>query len=651
MARAATDPGELASFRSSGQWSKRKILIDEPTVLYRATATGAIDQEDWTLGFVHVGGTLGLCLEDMTLLVGSDTDLDDIGILRLRKAPVAGTFYVGADPSVVVTVGDHLTVLDDFEVFAKHSWGELLDVDVALGDKFTDPQPYPIMGDCAIIDVDDTIGFDATDAWVPGGAAVTYAWTFTGASATTGLTTATPTATYDTAGRYRAKLTATSGGKSYIGYRYIFVLGGAIAPDDSAVIEEPACDEEGAWTCQAMLYDRPAICKRRRAIIYCDDYYAGAAESIGPWSGRENIVLIGRIMEESIVRQPGEDWVEFTVGNELALFKSLACQPAGLTDEDFPTDKGVTLPDWSLISGLTVTKGLHYLALHRSTMARCLDLRVEDWEWACPYLTANSETLAGQLQDFADHAALKVRGDRYGRVYVERDTQIYPVDDRTADIPVVMTITDADWREELSVIRRQTGMVAEAKAEGYVYSAAGKTLTRTGGRSPGDQPARYGEGESIDEVYFGALSDALEIAGLMAGAQNREIERIMFQMGGNVRLIDTAPRQFVNMVVDGTTYRCIPRSVGLREDVGGHMYTELELEPEGGEWPAVKIDYPEEGEPPIVNPPEPPTPPPPPEEPPEPPEIGDADAVVVIPDDIETTGNLDEASPTWESEV
>lgn len=82
------------------------------------------------------------------------------------------------------------------------------------------------------------------------------------------------------------------------------------------------------------------------------------------------------------------------------------------------------------------------------------------------------------------------------------------------------------------------------------------------------------------------------------------------------------------------------------------MHTELELEPEGSEWPSVVITYPGEGEPPVEPPTEPPTPPEPPGEPPEPPdELSSADAVVCIATDVQTTADLNVASPTWTSEL
>ena len=82
------------------------------------------------------------------------------------------------------------------------------------------------------------------------------------------------------------------------------------------------------------------------------------------------------------------------------------------------------------------------------------------------------------------------------------------------------------------------------------------------------------------------------------------------------------------------------------------MFTQLELEPEGEEWPAVQIDYPGDGEPPIPPPPTPPPSPPPGPPPPDPPpEPSGVDAVVATTSDVRTTNDLDQASPTWTTEI
>lgn len=643
---------DIDSIRTPGNWADWLILIDDPPVVYTARAgTPPLLQTDWTIAFTDGSGTLGDCLADMTLLIGSSAGAMDKGVARLRKAPVAGIFYIGADPSLQVETGDYLTVIDDFELFAKHSFGALLDVEQVYSDQFDDFTPLPwFNGRVAVIKAGETIIFDASRSWAPGAVVDTFAWDFTGATSYDGEDTATPEATYETSGRFRVALTVTADAKSYTGYGYVYVLGELLSAETDVLIDDPESDSVAGAVCKVEMLDRPTIRDGARAVVFSRDWYEGAEQSFGPVAGRENILIDGRILGETILRNPRSDTVEFEIGGPIQVLAQTACLSVGVVDTSLPTDDGATLPAWSKMSGLTVRKMLAHLAVNLSTIARTTDFWVEDWEgWSCPKLSGEGEDLYQLIRSIAERAALNVTADRCGRMFVERDAQLYPLDDRTADIPVVMTLTDADWEDELNIVRRQIGEVSLAEAEGEIF--AGGILTKVGGRSPGNQPSRYGRSESLDELYVPSQAAVLELAGLLAGAMNAEIAAITLRMVHNNRLMDVAPRQFVNVTVDGETLRCIPRNVtSRREDGTGRRYTELELEPEGGQWPAVAIEYPGEEDPPVEPPTEPPSDPPmPPDEPPTPPEIGDADAVVVTSDDVRITGDLDEASPTWTS--
>ena len=646
---------DIDTIRTPGNWSDVFILIDNPTVLYRAHASGAVNPLDWTIAFTEDGSwTEANCLADMTLLIGTDEGGCDLGIARLRRDLISGTFYIGADPSLVVAAGNHLTVVDDFEPFAKHPVGVLLDVDVAYGNQFTlfDPIPW-FNGRCALIKAGGTALFDATRSWIPGAGAITYAWTFTGATSSTGTTTATPTATYNTSGRFRVKLVVTSGGKSFAGYGYVFVIGSNLAAEADFLCDGIEVDYMAGGSCTVEMLDRPTIRDGARVIIFAQDWYAGVEQSFGPVDGRENILVEGRIIGETIKRAPGVETVEFEIGGPIAILEEIAATPAGLVDSALPVDEGQTpLTAWATMGGLTAAKGLHYLAHLRSTISRGMDISVEDWGWAIHKLASEGDALFSQLTAYAGRAALEVRADRLGRIFVERDGQLYPLGDRTVDIPVAFTLADGDWQDQLSITRRQRGDISTAKAEGVIYSAG--ITTPVGGRSPGEQPAQHGQPASLNDLAVASQADALELAGLLAGSQNGEIEAIGANLVHNNRLADVAPRMFVNAVADGVTLRCFPRNLRFRKEEGtGWWHSEIDLEPEGGQWPAVAIEYPGEEEPPVEPPEEPPTEPP---DPPgggiDPPDLTSAaDAVVTVATDVRTTDDLNVASPTWSSEL
>jgi len=646
---------DIATIRTPGNWSDVYILIDAPTVIYRAHATGAVNQTTWTIGFTEDGTwTEANCLADMTLLIGTAEGGCDLGIARLRRNLVSGTFYIGADPRLVVAAGNHLTVVDDFEPFSKHPVGVLLDVDRAYAGEFASFDPIPHFGGrCKVIKEAGTAYFNAARSWVPGAGAITYAWLFPGATSYAGEDTATPTAHYHTSGRYRVALTVTSGGKSFTGYGYIFVRGANLPDEPDFLCDGIEVDYMAGGSCTVEMLDRPTIRDGARVIIFADDWYSGVNQSFGPVLGSENILLEGRILGETIKRQPGVDTVEFEIGGPIAILEEIAAAPAGLCDSNLPVDKGQTpLTAWATMSSLSVYKGLHYLAHLRSTISRCLDFFVEDWDWRIHKLTSEADTLFPQLAAFAARAALEVRADQFGCIYVERDGQLFPLIYRTPLISVVFTLADGDWQDQLSITRRQRGDISTAKAEGVIYASG--IVTPVGGRAPGDQPAQHGQPASLSDLGVTLQYDVLELAGLLAGSQNGEIEAISANLIYNNRLATVTPRSFVDVVVDGDTLRCFPRNIRFRKEEGtGWWHSEIDLEPEGTQWPAVAITYPGEDEPPVEPPTEPPTLPPEPPgggvEPPE--EPSPADAVVSTIDDVRTSADFDEVNPAWTSEL
>lgn len=649
----AIDAGELTKLRSDNQWARWHVIIDKPDVIYTARTTGPLEKTTaWTLGFDTGSGTLTNCLAGMTVLIGSSAGGWDRGIGRLRKNATGGdtVFYLGADPSIFCYDNDYITILNDFAPWSRHPIGANIDVDVAYSDQFSDFIPVPVFGErIAVIQAGDTIGFNAAASWVPGSTISGYAWTFTGATASADTTTATPTATYDNSGRFRVALTVTAANsKTATGYGWVYVLGDNLAPDAGVSIDDVEGETEIGWACRVVAYDRPTIKDRARVIVYSEDSFSGTAESLGPVTGRENIVMVGWIVGETIIREPGHDYVEFTVGGPGVFCGNIATMPAGLTDSALPTDDGVTLEAWAKMSGLTIARGLHYLLNYRTTLPVCIDVEVEDFDWPAHKLTADNETLWGQLETFANHGILTCTPDRYAHLYIQRDAALYPIVDRTADIPVVMTVTDGDWSDEVTANRRHSSEISMTEAEGTIYIQG--YVFPLGGRSPGNVAGSFGVIENITEVNWPNSGTALEIAGMMAGRYSAEYESIGVVHPANNHFVDVAPRQYINVTIDSDTLRCIPRRVTLARDDAGQVAVELDLEPEGGQWSAVSIEYPGEGSPPVEPPEEPPVAPPPTTDPPEdPPEVSAADAIVVTADDVRVTADLDESSPTWTS--
>src|SRR5688572_27942828 len=119
MARAATSP-ELELFRTPGQWSRLRAAIFQPTVIYTALINQTFPSLDQILEITYDtgSGTLANVLSGMTLLIGSTAGAHDIGIVRLRDKD-STKFYIGETSDVSFANNQHLTVINDFGLWAR----------------------------------------------------------------------------------------------------------------------------------------------------------------------------------------------------------------------------------------------------------------------------------------------------------------------------------------------------------------------------------------------------------------------------------------------------------------------------------------------------------------------------------------------------
>jgi hypothetical protein len=127
----------------------------------------------------------------------------------------------------------YLTVVDEFGLWAKHpsligTTLEMMDYLTSYDTQHSDFAPVPVLGPDAVLWLSGatvSITPSAASSWVPGSTIASYEWQAVGASATSGLTTATPTITYDAAGVYRLRCTVTAAnGEDWEGFRKVFVF-------------------------------------------------------------------------------------------------------------------------------------------------------------------------------------------------------------------------------------------------------------------------------------------------------------------------------------------------------------------------------------------------------------------------------------------
>ncbi len=606
MARAIT-VGELASLRADEQWSRLYLAIHNPATVYSARINQVFTNYDAITELVYDGGsgTLADVLPGMTLYVGSAAGGYDKGMARIRKAPGASTFYIGETSDIVFADNDYLTVVDDFDLWARHPAADtngalLMDNDLVYTDQHTNCDPVPVLGpDAALWLADGTAAFapDAGESWVVGSTITGYAWEAPGALSISDEDTATPTITYDAAGTFRVGCTATAAnGKSMTGYRSVFVFDADHPP--VTVFDLERCEgnfDSGGWSFDVRMRaeaDLSTVRDRAKVVLFARDFYDQAEEEIGPLAGYENVICSGRILGETIEWDADDGSVTFRVAGPQAWLNAIPSFPVGLKDTDG------TPTTWQFFNTLTVDKAVWHLLHWQSTATMVMDIypsgdarRAEALEGPIGSLWQQLEAIAAE-SIFASPLC-----DRYGRLFVEVDPQYTPVDER-GSIPVVMTLLETDWQDKVDIERISTRPVGMVDLSGMTYD--GTSSTPLLARAPGRVFKRLGSISTRDRVLLTDQAQANAIAGLILGQANNPFPRLSFDLAMNNRMIDIAPAQYcaVDIAAEDTlrgfvcaNKRLIPRVVAIEHNAdSGALLTSIDFEGENEQLPAVTIE-------------------------------------------------------------
>lgn len=664
---------ELTKLRADGQFSRIYLSIPvmatvcSGTVSTKPTSNNSVVEVAWTIS----SGDKADVLAGMTCLVGTSANSSDKGVVRIRKTPTDTALYIGECSEIDWAAGDHITVINDFSIWRKDlliSDAEVIymDYDIVYSDQHKYPDPIVIMGSDIVVwltgaAVTVNLG-PSTDSYIVDGSTIaSVLWEAPGASATTGLNTNTPTATYNAAGVYRVSCSVTStAGKTNTGYRYVHVYSNTSLPLTEFKIETIRGDfNNGGWSADISVYADTALLRdRSRVVIFARDFYQGVEGSIGQQAGRENVILQGWIVGKSISYDPKYNRMKFSVVGPAGWIRFITGFPSGLEDTNFSDNGGGDPTKWVTMNDLTVAKALWHFMHWRSTIDICTDvfLPVDDTR-QMGLTEAGATNLWDQITILSTQVNLRFPVcDRYGRLYIVKQVNYVAVANRPTTFTTVMTLTRVDY-SAMSLTKRVIPDTHYAEVSGVYYLNG--VATSVGAKSPGDNPRYMGNGELvIGNVIMDTQENAIILAGLALGAGASDPEGGTISLNANNRMFDIIPSLVKTTTAEkdttlGIVYTdiyLIPISVMHMISANGFISTELEVDGVGIQMTAIPMTFPGEGDEPVEPPSVPPSPPPTPGGGGTPPSTG-ANAVVLTNSDIESTTNLTAASPTWDSEI
>lgn len=609
MAHVLTDD-EKTTQRTPGQWSRTFLAVPAYHTIYTALLNGIPSDNDMVaeISFDNGSGTLGNVLADMTLYVGTSPGAFDLGMCRIRKAPISGTFYIGEVSDIVWADNAYLTVVDDYSIWQKSlrivSEVPFMDWDVAYSNQHASFDPVPAMGTHRVkklvgASVDVTLGPAAdTPAWVIGSSISSRSWSVSGASLDNAAAV-NPVATFTAPGTYLAYCTFTAAnGKTFKGVRYVIIY-----DDDNPLIEDfeindgRYSEESGGGSFGVTLFNDMGVAslRERSLVILCTEDYNenGAVDMPHPITGAENIIACGYISDFDNRRDNEKGEITFTVESPQYWLAQIRDYPSGLL-----LSAGAAAA-WTDMPSMTVRHALWHFLHWRSTATRVMDIQITDDS----RLSSRFQTARGNLWDRLIQVAqptiyARPIVDPFGRLFIEIELQMEAEVDR--DFPVVMTITDNDIEGEIQWVRREVNPLSMLFWSGIKVDSS-TSASSYFSISPGRSYGHHGEEDAQDNYLVGSQAKSNSMCGCFFGWRNNEIPNLEIQFVHSFRMPSPAPRQYFYFEISaaddprgiGFAGNLIPREWAFSIDPDKKfLATAVIFEPEAAPGAAVNGDVP-----------------------------------------------------------
>lgn len=554
---------QLALLRSSPQTSNWYCIPIPPVTVFAAQINGSPGVGAVVIPYDTVSfGAFGDVKVGMTLWVGTTPDSSDIAIIRIRLVASASNLYVAWNSDIAWADNLYLTVKKQYLPWSVRQRivppTIYKDYNIAYTDQTNLWPPVAMMGDnvCKLWSGNPTtVYFDGSESYaVANGATITgYAWDFDDG---TNSAVATPGYhPYTAAGTYYPTLTVTdSNGKTHLTRRIVSL------PDPATVYtvnfeqtELNAAIDDG-WKAKARVFDPNAntanFPERAPCFIISVDTYGGVAGSVGYPLDRENIVMFGYIVEDSVAVQPEYNEITFDIESIAGVMGKADSTPVFLSDSTNPAGN----PDaWAWGKNLNVFRGLVFLLKFHSTVMDIADVQLYNDTTVTKMVDYPQDNLWNMLVQFGKGKRLMHSGvTRTGRVIVGRDPNLTPVASRGA-FTTICQLVDGDWKEQVTIPQKPYPITSFCCISGLVYDGnPAHEPNPVFGMSPGRPPKEYG---SEKEMQFLKLVDQTEcnaLAGLIVGTDNMPFGDIVIPLRGNwTRAFDPARQEYVQAPAGG----------------------------------------------------------------------------------------------------
>lgn len=665
---------ELTYLETLPHKKKVYLVVDIPTAVFTARVnSAAIAYPNMTIPYDGGVGDHTAALAGMTLILGSSAGARDLGKVRVKTAPdgaVAGDIVVAENSDVEWADNMYITVLDVFE-----AWSVFPRIKQTAGDNFYwykdwDIQcwhylggedknnvwlpPTSIMGPDAVAFLDgatvtlDYIGEDSFTLCSNGikhnfvaygdvSVSAICAWAFQAGTPNTAVSLGTRAVpievSYATAGRYIHSLQVANDlplghEKTHTGYRTTHILNrpgtasGVNEPYDEVEIREETADfNAGGSTATVRVWGDADINEfpdGSKIILFSENWYGGTLVSgIGGYPGRENIDMVGWIMNETIRADfdpiKGKSYVEFRVQTIDGVMKEIEAFPQCVVDRSSQASGWPAATSFYEMFKLQINRAALYQAYWHSTTMNIVDFNILIDNSRMAIQNFPSGSLYRQLDDYCAGAFLgRLLSDRQSCLWLEKNIQLCPDGWRTQ--PTVIALdTTKHIHGELNLKREHRKKVRFVELSGVGWT--GTAATPFIAKAPGTAPNQEGVDKTISGLVLESQAEANQIAGYALANENNPWPRVPLKFQGNHGYLDIAPQNWVTLSlgvqatkrgVVWTDKKLVPRSVTRRykpETLSMEVEATFEAEATGDA--GVTGDYTPVAEIPVVPPPSP----------------------------------------------
>jgi len=432
--------------------SKLYLSIYKPTTLL-ACRVNMATPEHGAVAITFDGVTAGAytnVFKWATVLVGTSAGKDDIGTIWARSCT-----------STVLTVGMnsihwandyYITVLNFVDVWNRPFSLSLeddeivyaIDGDTAFTSEDIELGTFIKMGGNYAGFVGDQVNWNASGSVNVADNTVDYVWEFEGGDVSTHSGSVVGNVTYNTAGHYKTKLTATSSnGHVNISYRYVSIYDrlGANAPYEFVGSENfSGSREEGGWVVDSWIGEDevPSIIRNTPAIVFARHNFGGTESDLF------KIMFSGYVIEKGIRYNHLSKMVECLLGSGSEVMKLRPMTAVSV-------DSANTAVAWTQVTEMTVKKFLYYYLNYYSTALACFDVVVDTgFDTYTKYYETSNSRLFENIIDIVNKAREgNAVFSRSGIMYVEREPKV--VEDFSSTVDETFGLEDSDYLEEVYI--------------------------------------------------------------------------------------------------------------------------------------------------------------------------------------------------------